>query len=184
MRSSSRSLLLSCAVLVPIATAACGSEVAQETDAAPVVAASADADAPAANAKAEEQEIRRLSGEYLRAYRTKDAAAASTFFAEDAVTVYPFGPGVTRGRDAIRQDFERIFSARPDNSDNSWEPSEIKVSEAGGMAHELGTWEEAQNGTRRRGHYLSVWEKINGEWKIVRDMAGPPLAQQVSSGTE
>ena len=153
-------------LLLTITGTACGSgeEVAQSTE--------TEAATRAVDTQADAQEIRRLSGEYLRAVMAKDVAAASSFFAEDAISVYSPGAGVTRGRDAIRQGFERSFSARPASFETSWEPSEIKFSRGGDVAYELGTWEESREGQRARGRYLGVWEKIGGEWKIVRSIGG------------
>ena len=158
-------------LLLAISIAAC--EVRREVPEAAVTEEIAAA--PTVDTQAAEQEIRRLSSNYLRDYRAKNTDAIGNLFAENAISIYS-GEGLRKGREAIRQDLERGFAERPANHEINWEPTEIRVSSAGDMAHELGTWQDTRNGQRSQGHYLTVWERIDGQWKIVRDISVPETA--------
>ena len=85
MRSPSRILLFSCALLVPL-LAACADEEAQEPEVAPVVvtepattAAGTTTEAPA--------EIAGPNRDYIASFNGEDPAAAGAFFTEDAVVI-------------------------------------------------------------------------------------------------
>ena len=153
-------------LLLASSVAAC--EVSREAPEAAVTEQIAAA--PSVDTQAAEQEIRRLSSAYLRDYRAKNTDAIGNLFAENAISIYA-GEGVRRGREAIRQDLERGFAERPANHEINWQPTEVRVSSAGDMAHELGTWQETRDGQRSQGHYLTVWERIDGQWKMVRDIS-------------
>ncbi|MEJ7811046.1 MAG: nuclear transport factor 2 family protein [Gemmatimonadaceae bacterium] len=163
-------------LLVALGTVACRGD-AEADDASPQAAA--DRGAPAIDVKAEEQAIRALSQQWLAADRIRDANAVMQNFADDAVTVY--GGTLSAGRDAIRKyregEYAKVAKERPDFRP-SWETVAVGVAQAGDMAYESGTYDDAWNGGKNheRGHYLTVWRKVGGQWKVARDMAAPEAA--------
>ena len=177
---SHRTTKLVMSVLLALGAVACQRDA--RTDDASAQSA-AERAAPTADAKAEEQAIRALSQEWLAAERNRDANAVVEYFADDAVTVY--GGRVQAGRDAIRkyreEEYARVAKERPDYAP-SWETVTVGVAQAGDMAYEAGTYDDAWNGGKNheRGHFLTVWRKVGGQWKVARDMAVPEPAPAVA----
>ncbi len=163
-------------LLLALGAAACQRD-AKTNDAS--AAAAAEGDAPATDASAEEQAIRALSQQWLAADQNRDVNAVAQNFADDAVTVY--GGRVSTGRDAIRQyredAYARMAKERPDFKP-TWETVAVGVAQGGDMAYEAGTYDDTWNGgkNRERGHYLTVWRKVGGAWKVARDIAVPEPA--------
>lgn len=91
-----------------------------------------------------------------------DAEALTSLYAADA-TVHPPGmPGV-KGRDAILELFSGMLSEGA--YDLTLTTEDVTVSEAGDLAIEVGSFEDA-TGT---GKYVAVYENIDGEWKVIVD---------------
>jgi uncharacterized protein (TIGR02246 family) len=130
-------------------------------------------------AAADEQAIRALSQQWLEAQRRQDVAAVMANYAEDAAAVY--GARLLTGRDAIRTNLEDEFAKLPRERPGfvpAWTTSAVVVSQARDMAYESGTYEDSWNGGqgRERGHYLTVWRKVGGQWKVARDITTPEPA--------
>ncbi|MGZ8469076.1 MAG: YybH family protein [Gemmatirosa sp.] len=135
--------------------------------------------APAVDRAAEEQAIRALSQRWLAAQQKKDLDGVMAQFAPTAVAVY--GGRLMSGIDAIRQghvdDFARYAKERPDHVP-SWQTTAVELSESGDLAYESGTTDDRWNAgkNREQGHYLTIWRKIDGQWKVVHDIATPAAA--------
>lgn len=157
---------------------AVGCQRAAEADNAPAQSAAAG-EAPGVDARAEEEAIRTLSRQWLTSHQNRDTNAVMTHYADDAVTVYGATP--VTGRDAIRQslvdEYAKAARERPGFAP-SWEITAIEVARAGDLAYEAGTYDDAWDGGRRheRGHFLTVWRKVGGQWKVARDMTVPEPA--------
>ena len=52
----------------------------------------------------------------------------------------------------------------------SWEPTAGAVSGDGQLGWTDGTWKLAAKDSLRTGHYLTVWVKEDGQWKVQADM--------------
>jgi uncharacterized protein (TIGR02246 family) len=128
----------------------------------------------------EEQRIRQLDQQALRAAHSKDAAAFASLYAEDAVHM-PSNAPVTRGRDAIRNAWAETFRI-PGVSVN-FGATRIEVAESGDLAYVTGTYRlsgDMPGGhLDDRGNYVVVWKKIDGQWKAVADAGASelPVAQ-------
>lgn len=128
----------------------------------------------------EEQRIRELSQQALRAAQAKDAATYANFYAEDAVSMGANQTAI-RGRDAIRGMVAEMF-ALP-NLAFSFAPTKIEVAASGDIAYEIGTYRVAADMPGGRlddeGKYLTLWKKVAGEWKIASDISNSdrPLEQ-------
>lgn len=107
-----------------------------------------------------------LTERFVAAYRSGDAAAASAFYADDAVYVGT-GGDLTQGREKIRAGLEhempafKDFSARPDESSCS-----------GDLGYERGTFSArleipGQPARTLSGRFLIVFRRAgDGSWKI------------------
>jgi uncharacterized protein (TIGR02246 family) len=118
---------------------------------------------------AEEQAIRDLDAEWIAAVAAGDAAKCASFYAADGSLLPPNTDPVI-GLEALEQAWVGTIAALP----NLWfGPTKIVVSAAGDMAWDYGTWQvtDAPDGAVvDHGKYLVVWQKIDGEWKVVADM--------------
>jgi uncharacterized protein (TIGR02246 family) len=112
--------------------------------------------------------------DWLRAMKAGDAAAIAKPYAEDGLFVLPDGE-VIRGRAAV----EALYAAGSGN----------RAALVGGGVKTLGLacagqdliheWGEGEVRTRgddgaervRKASYLTVWRKIGGDWRIVRNLA-------------
>jgi ketosteroid isomerase-like protein len=84
---------------------------------------------------------------------------------------------VASGADAIRSTWVGFLSLP--NLSLSFEPTTIHVSDDATLAYDVGTYQLAFDGPNGRvednGKYLVVWEKRDGEWKVVADMINTDL---------
>jgi ketosteroid isomerase-like protein len=71
---------------------------------------------------------------------------------------------------AAFQVFEAKFYADNPKVNTTWTTDAVRVSEAGDIAIQTGEFHSAglgPNGDREdRGRYVTVWKKMNGEWKV------------------
>ncbi len=130
---------------------------------------------PMADYAAEEQAIRDLDTEWVAAASAKDAAKCASFYAPDGYFLAPGTEPVT-GLDGIEQAWAGMLEAM---GDVSFGPTKIVVAAAGDMAWDYGTYEvrAAPGGaTVDHGKYVVVWQKIDGEWKVVTDIFNSNVA--------
>ena len=131
---------------------------------------------PAADGAAEEQAIRDADAAMLRAARAGDAAAFADAFAPDGRFLFPYAPAA-EGRAAIRERFAE--NASTPGFDVRWTTRLVEVSEAGDLAWTTGRYtlamETPDGPVRDEGKFLSVWEKVGGEWKLAADMIATDL---------
>ena len=125
---------------------------------------------------AEAQAIRALSQRWMVAQQKKDVDGVIANYASDVVAVY--GGRLLTGPDAIRRamvdDLAKDAKERPDLVP-TWQTTSVEISQAGDLAYETGTWEDTWGGgkNRERGYYLTVWQKVGRDWKVVRDVGAP-----------
>jgi ketosteroid isomerase-like protein len=79
------------------------------------------------------------------------------------------GADALKGREAIRAGLQAAIDEAGGNQ-MAIKPGEVMSS--GDVATEIGTLvETAANGSRKdHGNYIAVWKKLDGSWKIVRDI--------------
>jgi ketosteroid isomerase-like protein len=99
--------------------------------------------------------------QFLTAYNAKDADAVVALYAEDATLVSD--GGTFRGRNEIRQ---WVKSGLDQGSRLEIDPSVEKSS--GNLAYGTGRTRRLVGSVVHLGQYLTVMEKIKGEWKIVQ----------------
>jgi len=126
--------------------------------------------------------IRELEHKAREAAKAKDLERYVSFYADDAVLLWPGAPMV-KGRAAIRK-FMQVFFSMPDFS-LSFETAHVEVSQSGDFAYTCGTNKVILvdlNGKRIKdsGKYLTVYKKQSGgTWKVVADMGNSDLSAPV-----
>ena len=127
--------------------------------------------APTVDRAAEEQAIRDLDREWVAAVAARDTVAIANLYAEDGYFMPPNAPRVD-GRGAIRGAWAEMFQMP--NVSLTFAPTDIVIAEAGDMAYDIGTYNFGMDGPDGRiednGKYVVVWQKVNGEWKIMADI--------------
>lgn len=104
------------------------------------------------------------------AVRNRDVAAIAALYGESAILMPPDRAAVT-GREAIRQFWSGMLAAgRVEIKTTS-----IDVLQSGDLAAESGRYEATitpPNGAAMHdgGSYVTVWQKQNGHWLVVRDI--------------
>ncbi|CAN5161073.1 hypothetical protein BH23GEM2_BH23GEM2_13180 [soil metagenome] len=147
-----RTLLLAAAL---VALGACATE-APETSADP---------------SADEARLRADAPVWFDLYNRGDANGVANLYAEDGVIMPPGGQSTT-GRDAIRS-FLTSDIANTKAGGFSTNAGEITgVGIDGDMAWMTGTFSvtDAAGTTVDTGKYLSLYRRINSEWKLIRDI--------------
>lgn len=132
---------------------------------------------PAVDLAAEEQAVRDASAQWMQAVQAKDWAAAAAFFAPDGMT-FPENQAPLAGPAAIQAHSEATAAAMPGTI--SWVTDKVVVASAGDMALEIGTWTMTSDTAPDTGKYVTVWQKIDGQWKALADMgvSTTPKAEQ------
>jgi ketosteroid isomerase-like protein len=93
---------------------------------------------------------------------TRDAFMA--FLADDAIT---FGQDIQKGK-------EHLKTQQPNESWLHWEPVYSVIAASGDFGFNTGPWEFRQKKSDEKavafGQFVTVWKKINGEWKAAIDI--------------
>ena len=122
--------------------------------------------------EAEAETIRALSREWAVADSLRDVARAVTFYAPGAVEMASNTP-IVRGQDAIQRWYQS-WLLDPKNR-IEFATDTVEVAEARDLAYERGNYRfytRSESGEDVDvGKYLTVWKKIDGQWKVVADMA-------------
>lgn len=142
------------------------------------------ASAPRVNMATEEQAIRDLDAQWVRAIAAKDIDAITSYYAPDAHLMISNAPLAT-GRPAIRAMTDELL--KYPNLNFSFTPTSVVVSKAGDLAYDVGTYrmsfDSPQGKVEDEGKYTTVWKKVDGRWLVASDisnsskpMAPPPVA--------
>lgn len=119
----------------------------------------------------DEAAIRALDDSIVAAMQARDAGSITAYYAPNG-QLFPPNRGVATGSQAIQASWAEDF-ALP-NIDLSFEPRRIEVAASGDMASDVGTYRVSLDGPDGRisdtGKYVVVWQKVNGEWKIMADI--------------
>jgi ketosteroid isomerase-like protein len=124
--------------------------------------------APTVDVAAEEQAIRGAVTRFNENLVAKNDSLIAAAYAADAVLLPPNEAPVT-GTSAIRSYWAQMW---PMNASLVITPATVRISQAGDMATETGTWTFSSTSPAMtdNGKYLVTWTKMNGEWKITHDM--------------
>ena len=164
----SRTLVFTVAALAPF-LAACSGASRDAADARSVM----QAGAPAKTDKsADEAAIRAIYAKFLPAFAAGDAAAIAAPFADDGVEIQAGAPAA-KGREAIQKMYAGLFSSMKNVTVRLGDLS-VHVADAGDFAIVEGPFQMSftdAKGKKQedRGTTLTVFRKINGEWKVLYD---------------
>jgi uncharacterized protein (TIGR02246 family) len=166
-------LAVSCVVVMLVAVAGC--EARRDT-----ASGSEQAAAPAgpAGRSAEEQEIRARSGAWDDAMLARDVDRLLTLYTPDAI-IYEPGLAPITGADALRRHLDELAALAIAIMET--EIREVHVAGSGELAVEVGhsrwAWDEPAGRMEKRGPYLAVWRRDDGEWRIAREIFNSDLPQ-------
>ena len=110
--------------------------------------------------------LRQTADAMQQAFTARDANGIVSFFAEDAVAMYPNWPQPVLGREANRRAWESYYSRRtahPITVDT------VVVSASGDLGYTFGKWlaGEVTDSSATGGRYVLVWRKIGDKWQIA-----------------
>jgi uncharacterized protein (TIGR02246 family) len=128
------------------------------------------AEEPMVDLEAEAQAIRDASAAWLTAVQARDGATVDGFFAANAASI--FEGQIHEGLAAIQANREEEWANNPDFT-LDWTTTEVEVAASGDLAVERGQWTADIDGEgeapEEAGEYLTVWKKIDGQWKVLYD---------------
>jgi uncharacterized protein (TIGR02246 family) len=118
--------------------------------------------------------IDHANNDWVRALKASDAPAIAAAYAEDGIFVLPNGSAL-RGRAAVQQFYASQSRAAASITGGGIETRGTACSDDG-LIYEWGQGTlrlRAPDGgeTSRGGPYLTVWKRIDGQWRIVRNLA-------------
>jgi ketosteroid isomerase-like protein len=138
---------------------------------------------------ADESAIRTVNVNWGKAYNGGDAKAVTALYADDAVLLPPGAPSA-RSKAAIltfytkdiadtkAQGAELVLACKPGDRSPAPCNSQTEVAVSGNMGWEVGYMKVLVKGTVvDTGKWLSVMQKKNGRWQLIRDtwnMDTPP----------
>ena len=127
------------------------------------------AEEPFVDIEAEKEAILKVVELTVDAEKRQDADAAVAFFTDDVIVQAADAPQI-RGTQALH-DLYTGFMFKMGYASFDSKSTETTVSPSGDMAYDVGwnlfVFEGPDGKLEVRGKYLSVLEKVNGEWKIA-----------------
>jgi uncharacterized protein (TIGR02246 family) len=146
-----------------------------------IAACSQSAPAPASkpDLAGEEKAIRDIDARWLKAAQSRDPSGEAAVFANDGVAyrehVDPLvGP-------AAYQAFETKFFADNPKVNGAWTTDAIRLAESGDLAIQTGEFHNTALGPKGdradKGRFVTVWKKVNGEWKVAHDIGSTTMPE-------
>ncbi len=124
------------------------------------------------NFEAETETLIELGERWAAAESNKDLEGAVQLYWDDAVMLVPNQDPIV-GTAALRAAFEQFFSL-PFTSLESG-PVEVSIAGSGDMAYTWAnyyiTFPSAEGSMRVSNKFIAVWERRDGEWKIIANMS-------------
>lgn len=152
--------------------------------AATVVACTTPDAADPVDTAAEAEAIAAISDAWMVASNANDAEAIANLFAMDGVTI--FDGEFIEGREAILANNTASFADRSEGATISWERSTVHVAASGDLAYERGHFIQDADGEGEgapvEGEYVTVWVKIDGEWKAMVDAGTESVSSDDDEG--
>jgi ketosteroid isomerase-like protein len=135
-----------------------------------VACAAPPAEEPGVDLVAEAQAVRDASAAWLMAAQARDGATMDGLFAANITTI--FDGTIHEGIAAVQASREEEWASEPDATVN-WTTTDVGVAASGDLAYERGHWTSDPDGAgeapEEHGEYLTVWKKIDGQWKALYD---------------
>jgi ketosteroid isomerase-like protein len=134
---------------------------------------------PKANRKQiEVNDLLTAEADWLKAYQTKNAAAAAAFYAPEGAMLAPNRPRLS-GKNALTKFIVKSF--RLDHYDIVWHAKKAEVAQSGELGYTSGSYEMSFRQPRGKlyfdkGKYVMVWKKqADGTWKVAFDISNSDL---------
>ena len=122
--------------------------------------------------KSDEQAVRSISKNWLELTKKNDVAACAALFADDGVS-YGMNQEPFVGPAAIKKHFAEMHDKNPKEMVD-WSTDRVEVSSSGDLAVEYGKYDVKGLGPDGKnsdfGKYVTVYRKVNGEWKVAADI--------------
>jgi uncharacterized protein (TIGR02246 family) len=134
---------------------------------------------PKPDLAAEERAIRDADAQWLKAAKSQDAAAEASVFATDGIAyrehLQPMvGP-------AGYQAYVTKFRADNPKEAPDWSTDTIQVANSADLAIQTGEYRLTGLGLKGdredRGRFVTVWKKVNGEWKVAHDISSTTMPE-------
>src|ERR1700704_606439 len=145
------------------------------TVAAAVFVAGCSSPARHADLAADEKAIRELAAKWQKALRARDPVTQAEMFAPDGMS-YHGGQEPLVGPAAILAWESKSASDHPKAVITS-KTNEIRIAASGDLAVQSGEGRITSMGANGEDHsvrtqrFVTVWRKVNGEWKVAHDIA-------------
>ena len=137
--------------------------------------------APKVDLAAEVMALRDLDAQWLKAAQAGDAAGEAKVLANDSV-VYREHVQPLIGPAAYRAFAEKMTAANPKAKIN-WSTEAIHVARAGDIAIQTGEYHLTGLGPagsqEDRGRFVTVWKKVDNEWKVAQDISETTMPEPV-----
>jgi len=132
---------------------------------------------PVADAAVDEAAIRAINPQWFQGYAAGDADAMAALYAEDAVLSPPGAP-MARGRAAIREFLAGDIAAAQAAGIKFNPGASPEFAVSGDMGWEWNTFTvtDGSGATVDTGKYVTVYQRKDGNWAIVRDIWNSDIA--------
>ena len=131
--------------------------------------------APGPDLAAEERAIRSADSVWMSAVARHDAAVEGTVYADDGIAYREMADPLVGP--AAYQAFATKYYAENPKVEGGWITRSITVAASGDLAVQTGTYTDSNGGPKgnqtRHGNFITVWKKVNGQWKVAADIGQP-----------
>ena len=128
---------------------------------------------------AEERAIRDTDARWLKAAQARDAAGEAAVLAGDGVAYREHVPPLVGP--AAFQAFTTKFQTDNPKLNATWSTDTIRVAEAGDFAIQTGEYHltglGANGGGEDKGRFVTVWKKVDGQWKVAHDIGSTTMPE-------
>ena len=127
----------------------------------------------------EEKAIRDLDARWAKAVQDRDQATEAAVLASDGV-VYPEHLDPLVGPAAYQAWSAKMFAENPQIA-HTWTTDSIQLAESGELAIQTGEFHTTGLGPKGdredKGHFVTVWKKVGGEWKVAHDIGSTTMPE-------
>jgi uncharacterized protein (TIGR02246 family) len=127
----------------------------------------------------EEKAIRDMDARWLQAAQARDAAGEAAMFATDGVA-YREHVDPLVGPAAFQTWGTKLYAENPKQS-TMWTTDSIRIADSGDLAIQTGQYHVTGIGPKGeredKGRFVTVWKKVNGEWKVAYDIGSTTMPE-------